>query len=230
MSRLLGLLLPLIGYGCVATVIFAGIAYGYLRKSGKLDDETVFRIVALVHGVDLEEIEKSKKAAAPGTPAEEPSFDQQQQQFQTASLHFDAKRKQLADSLVDFDYRLKQLNAATDQYATLKADVQKYLDEQGKLVLSQAVQQVREQLEILKPKLAKPLLINYIKDNRIDEVILLLGSMKPGPRQDILNLFQTDDELEMLYRIERKILAGDPVKPFIDEKLKELEQLKAQEK
>ena len=229
MSRLLGLLLPLIGYACVATVISAALAYGYLRKSGKLDDETVFRIVALVHGVDLEEIEKTKEKESPGTPTEEPSFDEQQQHFQIASLHFDAKRKQLADSLVDFDYRLKQLNAATEQYATLKADVQRYLDEQGKLVLSEAVQQVREQLEILKPKLAKPLLLSYIDDNRLDEVIMLLGSMKPRARQDVLNLFQID-ELDKLYRIQRKMLAGDPVKPFIDQKLKELEQLKAQEK
>jgi hypothetical protein len=36
--------------------------------------------------------------------------------------------------------------------------------------------------------------------------------------------------MEMLYRIQRKMLAGEPVKPFIDEKLKALEELKAQEK
>ena len=66
MSCLIRLLLPLIGYACVATVISAGLGYGYLRKSGQLDDETLFRITALGAGVDLEEIEKAKQARPPG--------------------------------------------------------------------------------------------------------------------------------------------------------------------
>jgi len=230
MSAVVRLLLPLIGYACVATVISAALLVGYLRKSGKVDDETMFRIAALVHGIDLDEIEKSKKEAQPGVPAEEPSFAEQQVRFQTASLHFDAKQKQLADSLIEFDYRLKQINAATSDYSSIKEDVKKFLDEQGKLVMSQAVQEVREQLELISPKQAKPLLIDYIDGNRIDEVIMLLGSMKPRNREAILKTFTTEDDLAMLSRIHRQMLAGEPVKPFIDEKLKTLEKLKAQEK
>jgi hypothetical protein len=230
MSAMLRLLLPLIGYACVATVITAALVFGYLRRSGKLDDETMFRIAALVHDVDLEEIEQSKKAAEPGVPPEEASYAEQQQQFQTMSLHFDVKQKQLADSLVEFDYRLKQLSAATEQYARLRKDVEAYLDAQGKLVLSAAIQAVREQLEQMPPRQSKPMLVKYIEDNRIEEVIMLLGSMKSRSREDILKMFTTVEDTEMLYRIQRKILAGEPVKPFIDDKLKQLEQLKAQDK
>lgn len=230
MSRMLGLLLPLIGYVCVASVISAALGYGYLRKSGKLNDETLFRVVALVQGVDLEEIVKESEVQGDQVPAEEPSFDQQQRHMQTASLHFDAKQKQLAVSLVNFDYQLKQLNAAIDNYARLKAEVADYLDEQGKLVLQEAMQDVREQLELLSPKQAKPILLKYITDNRIDDVIMLLGSMKSRNREAILKTFTDDEDKEMLYRIQRKMLAGEPVKPFIDEKLEALEQLKAQDK
>ncbi len=230
MSRLLGLLIPLIGYTAVASVISIALGYGYLRKSGRLDDETLFRVVALVQGVDLEEIGKESEVEGDQVPAEEPSFDEQQRQLQTASLHFDAKQKQLAISLVNFDYQLKQLNAAIDNYARLKAEVADYLDEQGKLVLQEAMQDVREQLELLRPKEAKPILVKYITDNRVDDVIMLLGSMKARNREAILKTFTTDEDMEMLYRIQRKMLAGEPVKPFIDEKLKALEELKAQEK
>jgi hypothetical protein len=229
MSGLFRILIPLVGYACVATVITAALGFGYLRHAGKLDDETMFRMAALVHGVDLDEIEKAQQAAEPGVPPEEPSFAEQQQQFKTASLHFDAKQKQLADSLVDFDYRLKQINAATEQYAKIKGDVKAFLDEQGELVLSEAIQEVREQLESLPPRQSKPLLFSYIEDNRIDEVIMLLGSMKAANRADILKTFTTEEEQAMLYRIQRKILAGEPVKPFIDDKLSQLEALNAQE-
>jgi hypothetical protein len=230
MSRLLGLLLPLIGYGCVATVVSGALGYGYLRKSGKLDDEKLFHIVAIVQDVDLEEIKKKAEEHAPALPAEEPSFDEQQRRSQTESLHFDAKQKQLAISLVSFDYQLKQLIAATDNYARLKREVTEYLDQQGQSVLREAMQEVRQQLEELSPKQAKPILINYIADNDMDDVIKLLRSMKPKKRETILKTFTTEEDVEMLYKIQRKMLAGEPEKPFIDEKFKALEQLKAQDK
>jgi hypothetical protein len=91
--------------------------------------------------------------------------------------------------------------------------------------------EVRQQIESLIPKKqAKPLLIQMIEDERIDEVILLLSSMKDKNRQNILKTFDTEQDLQMLYRIQRKMLAGEPVKPEIDARLKALEQLKAQEK
>jgi Mg/Co/Ni transporter MgtE len=82
----------------------------------------------------------------------------------------------------------------------------------------------------LPPKQAKPIFINYITDNHVDDVIMLLGSLKPRSREAILKTFTTEQDLEMLYKIQRKMLAGEPVKPFIDAKLQELEQLQSQDK
>ncbi|QDT74273.1 hypothetical protein [Lacipirellula limnantheis] len=230
MGILIRILFPLIGYACVATVISGALAYGYLVKSGKLDDEKLFRITAILQDVDLEEIEHEAQVEEPGTPPEEPSFDQQRRQYQTISLQFDVKEKQLADSLVDFDYQLKRLSGATEQYARLRAEVEEYLVEQGKLVLSEEMQKVRKQLESLIPKKqAKPILIKYITDDRIDDVIMLLGSMKPRDQEAILRTFDAPEDLEMLYRIQRKMLAGEPAKPFIDAQLQTLEQMKAQQ-
>jgi hypothetical protein len=230
MGFLIRILFPLIGYACVATVISGAIAYGYLVKSGKLDDEKLFRITAILQDVDLEEIEQESHAEEPGTPPEEPSYEQQRRQYQTISLQFDVKEKQLADSLVDFDYQLKRLSGATEQYSRLRAEVEEYLVKQGNLVLSEEMQKVRKQLESLIPKKqAKPILIKYITDDRIDDVIMLLGSMKPRDQEAILRTFDAPEDLEMLYRIQRKMLAGEPAKPFIDSQLQALEQLKAQQ-
>ena len=231
MSFLIRLLLPLIGYVCVATVISAGFGYGYLRKSGRLDDETLFRITALVQGVDLEEIEKAKQAKAPDAPAEEPSFEEQQQQSQAATIHFDAKRKQLADLLAGFDDQLQRLNDETNKYTTLRESVEKYLEELRTQIENEHIAKVREQLEGLNPKTqAKELLVKMIDADRTDEVIMLLGSMKKRNRENILLMFVTDKEIEMLYRIQREMLAGGKALPYIDERLNELEQLKEQVK
>jgi hypothetical protein len=231
MRLLIRFLLPLIGYLCTATVLTGAIGYGYLRRSGKLNDESTFRVMALLHGVDLKEIEATKKEVAAGTPGEEPSFDEHQQSYRSASLQFDAKQKQLADSLTDFDYQLKRLNDETNKYASLRQDVEQYLKQQSELVTTGQLKKVREQIEALTPrKQAKPILIKMIQAGRTDEVILLLGSMKTQSQKEILKTFDTEEDTEILYRVQEKMLAGEPTLPYITERLKELEQLKEQEK
>lgn len=231
MSMMIRLLFPLIGYLCVATVLSAGLGYGYLRRSGALNDETMFRVVALLHGIDLEELEKAGSEDGEAAPAEEASFDEQQQLAQAATIQSDAKRKQLADSLADFEFQLRLLDEKTGKYATFRESVEEYLKQQQDLVMKEQMQKVRAQLEAVDPTAqAKPILVKMIEDKRTDEVILLLGSMKARSQRDILNTFVTPTDLEMLYLIQRKMLAGEPALPYINERLEELEQLKEQEK
>src|SRR5262245_64821478 len=120
MSALIRLTLPLVAYLCVGTVITALLGYGYLRHSGALTDETIFRIMALVQGVDLDQIAKEGQKAVETVPAEEPSFAEQQAKVEAATLHFDAKQKQLAQSLSNFDYQLKAVSEATERYKQLQ--------------------------------------------------------------------------------------------------------------
>jgi hypothetical protein len=232
MSALIRWTLPLIAYLCVGTVISAAIGYGYLRRSGKLNDDTMFRIVALIQGVDLAALAKQDKRATDETPAEEPSFAEQQTKLQTATLHFDAKQRQLADSLVDFNYQLKRVSEATERYSRLRSVVEGYLKEQHEKVTDLARAKVREQLEVMDPKKqAKPLLVKMIQDGQIDEVILLLGSMKPQIRKDILRSFITfPDDIDILYQIQSHMLTDDPARPIIEAQLDQLNQLKSQDK
>ena len=44
-------------------------------------------------------------------------------------MHFDAKRKQLADLLAGFDDQLQRLNDETNKYTTLRETVEKYLQD-----------------------------------------------------------------------------------------------------
>lgn len=232
MSGLIRLMLPLVAYLCVATVVSAGIAYGYLRSSGRLDDETVFRITALLQGVDLAEIEKAgQKTTAIETPAEEASFAEQQALLQTATLHFDAKEKQLADSLNQFDHQLKQLSEATKRYDDLKNGVDSYLNEKRDEVVAEARLKVRTQIEVMDPKKqAKPLLIKMILAGQLDEVILLLNSMKPTAQKEILKKFDSPEDIDMMFRLQQRMLAGAPAKPYIDAQLEELKKLNEQDK
>jgi hypothetical protein len=231
MSALIRWTLPLVAYLCVGTVITALLGYGYLRHNGALSDETMFRIVALVQGVDLDEIAHEGQAAVETVPPEEPSFAEQQAAIQTATLHFDAKQKQLAQSLSNFDYQLKAVSEATERYKQLQSVVEKYFKEQLNKLADADLAAVRTQLETMDPKKqGKPILIKYIKAGEIETVILLLGSMKERARRELIRKFDTEEDLEMLFQVQQHMLNDNPAMAVINEQLKAFNQLKAEEK
>jgi hypothetical protein len=231
MSALVRWTLPLVAYLCVGTVISAALGYFYLRRSGKLDDETMFRVMALLHGVDLDKIAAEGKAAVAEAPPEEPSFAEQQVHTQATKLLFDAKQKQLDDSLRIFDTEKKLVNEANERYKQLQRVVEDYFLEQLERLSNADLAAVRAQLEALAPKKqAKPILIKYIQAGDIDTVILLLGSMKDRARREILKTFDTEEDVEMLFQLEQHMLNDNPAKAKIQEQLDALKKLKSQEK
>jgi len=91
MGAMIRFLFPLIAYFCVATVITVGAGYGYLLHTGNLDDEKLFRIVSILHGVDLDELEAEQSTDEAEVPPEELSYKQHQKQTRVAVLHLQAK-------------------------------------------------------------------------------------------------------------------------------------------
>lgn len=221
-------LFPMIGYVCVATVLTGACGYGYLRHTGKLDDERMLKILAVLHDVDLEEIENSQNKPEMIVPEEEPSYEQQQEQLRIATLQFDAKKKELEDSLATFDYDFKQLNSATGRYNQLKGDVDIYLKELRESVMAEAVQKVRESIEMLiAKKQAKPVIKRMIEQGEMDRVIKVLSSMSKRNQQEILRTFVgADEDIDILYRLLQAMGDGGETKQYLDKQLDELSQLK----
>lgn len=230
MGVIIRLLFPLLAYLCVGTVITLGAGYGYLRHSGKLDDERMFRIVSLLHGIDLGEIAKAHANDQGDVPPEEISFDQRQEHLQVATLYLQAKKDDIDNQLNEFRTQFKQLDTAIGRYNELRDEIETFLEQQRNEVLESGIVSVRNQLQNLHPKKqAKPLLEQMIKEDRTDEVILLLNGMSARNRRDILLTFDDVEDIEVLYKIQQKMLAGDPEKSFIDSKLEELQQLRQQD-
>ncbi len=231
MAAMIRLLFPLIGYFCTATVITLVAGFGYLRSSGKLDDEHVFRIVSTLHDIDLEKIAKSHGPGEDDIPLEESSYDQQIEFGQVATLHLQSKQDDLEKQLNEFESQFKQLNVQTARYQTFRQEVERYLIERGERALESGLVEVRNQLENLTAKKqAKPLLVQWIKEGRIEDVILLLNGLKDRSRQEIIRTFDTPEDIDMLKLIYDQMLEGHPEKTFIEGKLNELQQLKLQDR
>ena len=65
---------------------------------------------------------------------------------------------------------------------------------------------------------------------RIEEVVLLLNGIKDRSRREIIRTFDTPEDIDMLKQIYEHMLSGHPEKTYIESKLKELQQLKKQDR
>ena len=224
MGAIVRIVFPLIAYLCVGTVITIVAGCGYLRMNGTLDDERVFRILSLLHGVDLAEIAKTYEQGEGDVPPEESSFEERQEQIQLAVLLRQGKRDDLRKLRNDFDNKLERLASEGSRFENYKDEVDEYLKQRKAEAIDSGIVGVRSQLQTLDPKKqAKPLLKQMIAEKQMDAVILLLNGMSARNRKTILRTFDSEEEIEMIHDIHQRMLQGDPERSIIDEKLQELQ-------
>lgn len=223
MGGLIRILFPLIGFFSTATVITAVACYGYLRHTQILDDDKMFRLVALLNDVNLEKIAEQQTTKEPDVPPEELSYAQGQDQLQVATLQLQSKRDGLKKQLAEFEANFRQLNTENERLQAFKNEVVLYLEKIKQEAADDGLLAVRNQLQTLSPKKqAKPLLIRMIKEGESKKVILLLNGMSTKKRENILKTFDTPEDLEILSEIQQQMLDGDPIKPYVEEQLRKL--------
>jgi len=218
----------MIGYVSTATVIALSLGLGYLWQSGQMDDRKLFRMVALLHDVDIEQLAEEHRHAEEETPPEEMSLDDDQRLRQVLDRNYEVKQLALEMGRQQYDHRLEQIKERTDRYNRLAEEWETRLKQEEELTTKENVAKVVSDLEQLKPKPAKDQLMRWIEEGRVDDVIRLMGQMSSNKLGKILKSFQSEEEKDKLYHIHRLILEGYPDKPDVDSALQELTALKSQ--
>ncbi len=223
MGALSRIMFPLIAYFCVATVITLAAGYGYLRHTGALDNENMFQIVTLLHGIDLEEIAAANQTDEQDVPPEEVSFSDRQQNMRMAILHLQARKDDIEENISRFDAKIKELDTKFRTFERFSSEVQQSLDQRKEDALAAGLEGVRRHWKTLDAEnQTKPLLIEMYRNGKMDVIIEILNGMTPKSRTDILKTLKTKDDIGMLYEIEQQMLTGGPDAEFVNEKLKEL--------
>jgi GTP1/Obg family GTP-binding protein len=225
MGRLFGMLLSLIGYLATATVITIALGIGYLWRTERLTDDKMFRVVALVQGVDLQQIADSQKKTEEEIPAEEPSMEAVVGHQQILDRNYEVKLLELQRGRQEYDHRLAQLKEQSERYDQLARTWQDKLTQQEQITTQENMAKVVSDLEQVKPSTAKDLLMRWISEDRINDVITLLGKMSENKKGKILNSFTTPEELDKLHQIHRLMIESTASKDQLSKALGELKQV-----
>jgi predicted phage-related endonuclease len=219
-------LFALIGYLATATVISLALGLAYLWHTDRLSDERIFRITALLQGIDLEQIAAIEQKSEGEVPPEEPSADDIAGQQQLLDRNYEVKLLSLQRGRQEFDSRLQQLKTQSERFDRQARDWETKLKQQGELSTQENLAKVVSDLEQVKPTTAKDLVMRWINEDRMDDVILLLGRMSETKKGKILKAFSTPEELDKLHEIHRRLIEGSENKEQLKQAQSELDSLK----
>jgi hypothetical protein len=216
-GRLFGGLATLLGYVCTATVITALVGLGYLWQTDRLNDQKLFRMMALFHDIDLHQLAEAQRKKAEEVPPEEVSLAQALRRQQVMDRNFEVKKVSLQRARQEFDHSRQQLSETIDRYDRIAQDWQNKFQQQTELSNQQNLTTVVSHLEAVNPPQAKDELLRWVSDGKTDDAILLMSKLSESKLKKILQRFQTDDELTTLYEIHRRIIdKGQKLDPLDD--------------
>ncbi|TWT77221.1 hypothetical protein Pla123a_18760 [Posidoniimonas polymericola] len=222
------MLMTLVGYVCTATVLSVTLGLAYLYGTNRVDDEKMFRMVALLHDVDVDRIAEETGVAAEEIPDEEPSPEDVRLRRQILARNHEVKMEALKRGKLNFDASLSALITEKDRFDEIATKLQKELEEEGELSNKQSVQKVVQNLELMKADQAKEELRRILQEeDGVADVIKLTKTMNTNKLKKILQRFILPEEQEELHTILQSMLNGGPQQEVFENALEELNKLKS---
>ncbi len=211
-----------IGAFCVATVLAEIMILALLFISGRLNEDSTAKIIALACGIDVS-AERVRQALTTAEAQEVPSFEEIVQARANASLELDLRNASLSshsELLKFYEERLSKNEAGFDRRLE---DYRQALTDREAGVQTQAVKDTQQTFEALKPAQAKEQLIKMLEDNQIADVVTIIQGLPSDKRKKILAEFKDPSDAEKLQVIIRRIMEGEPDKTLIDKAKKDAE-------
>lgn len=225
MGKILDLLLGLIAYVCVATVITLALVIGYLWKNDQLNNDKLFRLMAVMQDVDLQKMAAVDKKADKEVPPAEQSLNQVLHHQQVLDRNYEVKQLALQRGKQEYDASYQQLVEQTARYDRIAQDWQSRLKQEQELATQQNIAKVVNQLEQVSPDVGKQQLMLWIEEKKMDDAILLMSRMSENKLAKILKTFESEEELKQLHEIHERILTSGNENSKLEKALGELNAL-----
>ena len=228
MGKIVDLLFGLIAYVCVATVITLALIVGYLWHNDQLNDDKMFRLMAVMQDVDLQKMAAVDKKADKEVPPAEQSLNQVMHHQQVLDRNFEVKQLALQRGKQEYDASYQQLVEQTARYDRIAQDWQSRLKQEQELTTQQNIAKVVSQLEQVSPDVGKQQLMLWIEEKKMDDAILLMSRMAENKLAKILKTFESETELKQLHEIHERIISSGNENSKLEKALGELNSVGAQ--
>ena len=216
-------LFALLGYLATATLIALALGLAYLWQTNLLTSEKVFRVVAMLHDIDLDKIAEQENLTERKVPPEEVSLSDIEMLREVKLRDYEVKQNALNLGTQEFERTFRNLNEGRKRFDEMANELEKRLQQQKELSSKENVTAVVTGLEMMRPAEAKELLLRFIKepDGKRDAIILM-KEMQPSKLQKVLLQFKLEGELDQYHELQQLMLDGFPEGPEIENMLEQL--------
>ncbi len=208
--RLMRAGISVVVYFCVATILAQGILLAHFTLRWPLTRNKLVQILAIAQGVDLFAIRDAAQRDRDKVSPEEVSYQQIRETRAVKVRHLELREKAVRQGLAQLATEQRKLTADLTQLKQLRQAFQKELTDLQQNALAAGRENARLKLESLKPKQAKAQLVEMLKKDEMDEVVVLLAAMPDAKAAKIMTEFKLPEENEQLYQILRRIREGYP--------------------
>jgi hypothetical protein len=208
MKKILGLIWMLAVAFSVGTVITLMLLGAILLPKMKLDGNRVAQIAAIAQGADYMPKEETKNVSQP--EGEQPSYQEIVEARALKLRNLELREQQLRNNLVQV---LSEEGKLADDIKRQKALIEGFNSQVAELresSTSAGMADVLQDLEAIKPKQAKAILVEMLDKKEIDKVVVLLRQMAVKKCAAIIGEFKTDEELEKISEVLRRLREGLP--------------------
>ncbi len=205
---------------CVATVFAELMILAMLVFTGRLNQDTGAKIVALSCGIDIS-ADRIRQALVSAEQQEVPSFDQILERRASESLELDLRRDAVNSAFEHMRFMEEQLKRKQDHFDERREAYNDSLKKQEAGIQTESMKAMQQFFDGLSPKQAKDQLVKMLEDNEIAEVVTIIQGMPSDKTNKILKEFNDPADAEKLQEIIRHIRQGEPAKSLIDKALKD---------
>jgi hypothetical protein len=210
-------LLTVIGYICVGTVVSAAVGGVYLRFSGKLNDDKVFRMLALIHDVDVDPEKTTAQRDKQGDALGTMSYEDIEEARKVKSRILELKMQSLNKGLGQVTFERDELTKDKERYVLLRSSFEQRLKELQTETENKGYANVRLIWENVSPKKAKEQILKMVEADEMEDVVHILSEMPIGKRAKIVSQFSTPEETEVMDKLLRMIREGGAVSSLLHE-------------
>lgn len=212
----------LLAYTCVGTLLAQAIGLGYLWQTGKLNRDKLFRMMALVHDIQLEDA-GSERGAGRASGNSQQSFDEIQKQRAIQFRQLELKQQFLDKGLEQVRFERIQLSEDKERHRRIKTAFEERMKALRDRTTVDGYANVRLIWENIQPKQATQQIMKMIEADEIEDVVVILSDMPITKRAKIVKAFTTPEQIEAMDDILRLIRKGAPQSTLIDETRQRLE-------
>jgi hypothetical protein len=210
-------LLAVIGYICVGTVVSAAVGGVYLWSSGRVNNDKIFRMLALIHDVELNPEKTTAQRDKQGDALGTMSYEDIEEARKVKSRILELKMQSLNKGLSQVTFERDELTKDKERYVLLRTSFEQRLKELQTETENKGYADVRLIWENVSPKKAKEQILKMVEADEMEDVVHILSEMPIGKRAKIVSQFSTPEETEVMDKLLRMIREGGAVSSLLNE-------------